>query len=161
MLFRRTHLLFRRTHLLFRRTHLLFRRTHLLFRRIHLLFRRAHLLFRRAHLLFWRLHNEPYETTRRVETYAGHTCVYTIGGDKGDKENNQYPIPNTQLMPNTSLREAAPTAPNSWRGCALSEAMPQALRLRFHRAEPRCSGQAQYKCPMPQSPDSLCTFLFW
>ncbi|MEH2395252.1 MAG: hypothetical protein V7K21_27575, partial [Nostoc sp.] len=78
---------------LFRRTHLLFRRTHLLFRRTHLLFRRTHLLFRRTHLLFRRLHNEPYKTTRRVETYAGHTCVYTIGADK---ENNQYPIPNTQ-----------------------------------------------------------------
>ncbi|MDZ8260737.1 hypothetical protein, partial [Nostoc sp. ChiQUE01b] len=50
---------------------------HLLFRRTHLLFRRTHLLFQRTHLLFRRVHNAPYETTRRVETYAGHTCVYT------------------------------------------------------------------------------------
>ncbi|MEH2277526.1 MAG: hypothetical protein V7K40_22735 [Nostoc sp.] len=67
-------------------------------------------------------------------------------------------MPNAQCpMPNTTLGEAAPTAylgfatstplstsrhksPNSWRGFALSVAMPQALRLR--------SGQAQYKCPM-------------
>ncbi len=27
-----------------------------------------------------------YETTRRVETYAGHTCVYTVAAcGKGDK----------------------------------------------------------------------------
>ncbi|MEH2393504.1 MAG: hypothetical protein V7K21_18220, partial [Nostoc sp.] len=61
--------------LLFRGTHLLFRGTHLLFRGTHLLFRGTHLLFRGTHLLFWRLDNAPYETTR-IETYAGHTCVY-------------------------------------------------------------------------------------
>ncbi|WP_334924572.1 hypothetical protein [Nostoc sp.] len=36
-----------------------------------------HLLFRRTHLLFRRVHNAFYETTR-IETYAGHTCVYTV-----------------------------------------------------------------------------------
>ncbi|MEH2076338.1 MAG: hypothetical protein V7K57_18400, partial [Nostoc sp.] len=63
---------------LFRHTHLLFRHTHLLFRHTHLLFRHTHLLFRHTHLLFRRVHNAPYETTRRVETYTGHTCVYTV-----------------------------------------------------------------------------------
>ncbi|MDZ7960018.1 MAG: hypothetical protein RMY34_19400, partial [Aulosira sp. DedQUE10] len=71
---------------LFRRTHLLFRRTHLLFRRTHLLFRRTHLLFRRTHLLFRLVHNAPHEITRRVETYAGHTCVYTVAPKPGRGE---------------------------------------------------------------------------
>ncbi|WP_334758381.1 hypothetical protein [Nostoc sp.] len=34
------------------------------------------------HLLFRRVHNAAYETTKRVETYAGHTCVYTPGTHK-------------------------------------------------------------------------------
>ncbi|MDZ8221922.1 hypothetical protein, partial [Nostoc sp. ChiVER01] len=50
----------------------------LLFRHTHLLFRHTHLLFRHTHLLFRRVHNAPYETTR-IETCAGHTCVYTVG----------------------------------------------------------------------------------
>ncbi|MEH2191942.1 MAG: hypothetical protein V7K98_04660, partial [Nostoc sp.] len=57
---------------------LLFRSTHLLFRSTDLLFRRTHLLFRSTHLLFRRVHNAPYEATKRVETYTGHTCVYTV-----------------------------------------------------------------------------------
>ncbi|MBD0302746.1 MAG: hypothetical protein ICV85_11380 [Tolypothrix sp. T3-bin4] len=73
-----THLLFRGTHLLFRGTHLLFRGTHLLFRGTQLLFRGTQLLFRGTQLLFRRVHNAPEETTRRVETYAAHTCVYTV-----------------------------------------------------------------------------------
>ncbi|MEH2042286.1 hypothetical protein, partial [Nostoc sp.] len=64
-----------------------FRRTHLLFRRTHLLFRRTHLLFRRTHLLFRRVHNAPYKTTKRVETYASHTCVYTLAlWEKGRRQ---------------------------------------------------------------------------
>ena len=78
-----THLLFRRRHLLLQRTHLLFRRTHLLLQRTHLLFRRTHLLFRRTHLLFRRVHNAAYETTKRVETCAAHTCVYTVAFTRG------------------------------------------------------------------------------
>ncbi|WP_298917377.1 hypothetical protein, partial [uncultured Nostoc sp.] len=65
---------------------------HLLFRRTHLLFRRTHLLFWQSHLLFWRVHNAPYETTRRVETYAGHTCVYTLAS-KRREEWNLTPLP--------------------------------------------------------------------
>ena len=52
----------------------------------HLLFRRTHLLFRHTHLLFQRVHNAPYETTRRVETYAGHTCMYTVAYQGGKQE---------------------------------------------------------------------------
>ena len=40
---------------------------------------------------------------------------------------------------------ATSTTPNSWRGCALSVAMPQALRLRPSALLGLNSGQAQYK----------------
>ncbi|MEH2140833.1 hypothetical protein [Nostoc sp.] len=43
-----------------------------------------------------------------------------------------------------TLGEATPSAtPNSWRGCALSVAMPQALRRRYFDYAQYKSGQAQ------------------
>ncbi|WP_298919235.1 hypothetical protein [uncultured Nostoc sp.] len=77
MLFRRCLRLATPTHLLIWRCLRLATPTHLLIWRSHLLIWRSHLLIWRSHLLFRRVHNAPYETTR-IETYAGHTCVYTL-----------------------------------------------------------------------------------
>ncbi|MEH2303404.1 MAG: hypothetical protein V7K88_31650 [Nostoc sp.] len=67
----RTQKLFRRTQKLFRQTQKLFRQTQKLFRQTQKLFRQCLRLATPTHLLFRRVHNAPYETTRRVETYAG------------------------------------------------------------------------------------------
>ncbi|MEH2395397.1 MAG: hypothetical protein V7K21_28345 [Nostoc sp.] len=79
-------------------------------------------------------------------TFDTRSSTFDTDSFTSEPQSFQCPIPDT------SLREAAPTAsPNSWRGCTLSVAMPQALRPR--------SGQAQYKCPMPQSRYILWKFL--
>jgi hypothetical protein len=80
-------------------THLLFRRTHLLFRRVHnapywrvkakIMHYKSwkYLDFRNITQFFYCTNlglSRHDETPRRVETYAGHTCVYTVA-PKGEE----------------------------------------------------------------------------